>query len=169
VILSYLLEPTLSCFRKRYGLNTYRQLEWCTNDTLQLQRLANEQIGVGTWSAGLGTVPTTQPWENLASLNLSDPKHPTLQAPQGRGKPQTPPPIGPPECIPGVNCCTLDSPKVPDLELLQFQVLRKSSSSETQDSYWPDPCIPGMTCEVPLSDPRKPELGRTHVQAKHEF
>ena len=46
------------------------------NETLQLQSLVHEELGLGTWTREIGKVPTTKPHELLATLDLSDPRHP---------------------------------------------------------------------------------------------
>ncbi|KAF1951516.1 hypothetical protein CC80DRAFT_528262 [Byssothecium circinans] len=61
---------------------TYARLEWDTNTTLQLQRLAHEHvIGSGTWS-NRWAHPITAPGENLAMIDTRDEKHTTLIAPR---------------------------------------------------------------------------------------
>ena len=60
---------------------TYARLEWDTNTTLQLQRLAHEQIGVGTWSSRWGH-PITAPGEKLAMIDVADEEHTLFMAPQ---------------------------------------------------------------------------------------
>ena len=51
------------------------------NETLQLQRLAYEEIGLGTWSGGAKSIPTTLAGEELGVLDLTDLDHPRLSAP----------------------------------------------------------------------------------------
>jgi hypothetical protein len=60
---------------------TYARLEWDTNTTLQLQRLAHEQIGVGTWSSRWGH-PVTAPGEKLAMIDVDDEEHVLFVTPQ---------------------------------------------------------------------------------------
>jgi hypothetical protein len=57
----------------------YSVLEWSHTSTLQLQRLAHEEAGYGTWSQCDGSVPVTFPGHQLAPLTLSDVKHPVLK------------------------------------------------------------------------------------------
>ncbi|KAL1651891.1 hypothetical protein SLS58_000014 [Diplodia intermedia] len=64
----------------RCRLDSYARLEWCANETLQLQRLAHEELGMGTWSKCDGDVPVTEKGERLAMLDLTDSKHPRLKA-----------------------------------------------------------------------------------------
>lgn len=48
--------------------------------TLQLQRLAHEELGFGTWSRGAHEMPSTEPDELLGYLDITDPGHPVLRA-----------------------------------------------------------------------------------------
>lgn len=75
----------MSCIQTRRGANVYARLEWGTNETLQLQRLAHEELGVGTWEGCAGDVPVTKRGERLAVLDLGDLDHPRLKAPLAVG------------------------------------------------------------------------------------
>ncbi|KAJ9151962.1 Cytochrome p450 protein [Pleurostoma richardsiae] len=78
VIASYVLDPIMACLRRRYGMKQYEQLEWATNEVFQIQRLAHEEIGIGTWERATREVPVTQPGEKLAVLDLANSEHPRL-------------------------------------------------------------------------------------------
>lgn len=80
-ISSYLLEP-VSSFLCKKGYRQYAHLEWTTNTVLQLQRLAHEELGLGTWSGCADTVPTTKPAEVIASLDITNIHHPVLSLPE---------------------------------------------------------------------------------------
>ncbi|KAF2962752.1 hypothetical protein GQX73_g10823 [Xylaria multiplex] len=80
-LVSYLVEPISGWLHNRNGYNKYPHLEWTANSTLQLQRLAHEELGFGTWSEGTETIPVTKPGQLLGSLDISDPKHPVLRRP----------------------------------------------------------------------------------------
>ncbi|KAF2730351.1 hypothetical protein EJ04DRAFT_545814 [Polyplosphaeria fusca] len=87
------LEPTVSWFQRRryraHQLKTtfypdeahplYAALEWSHTSTLQLQRLAHEEAGWGTWSACDGDTPVTLPGQRLGALNLGNVRHPVLK------------------------------------------------------------------------------------------
>ena len=75
--MSFALDPVLKFLHNRYGYN-YAYLEWTTNATLQLHRLAQEQLHMGTWSSACESVPITKGGEILASLDIIDLKHPVL-------------------------------------------------------------------------------------------
>ncbi|KAI0521205.1 hypothetical protein F5B22DRAFT_643933 [Xylaria bambusicola] len=78
-LVSYLVEPVSAWLHKRRSYGQYKHLEWTTNATLQLQRLAHEGIGQGTWSKGAETVPVTKEGESLALLDISNQEHPVLR------------------------------------------------------------------------------------------
>lgn len=67
----------IELIEKRLRKPRYSRLEWSVNDFLQLQRLAHEEIGFGTWDgcAGDSTVPVTDKDETLAVLDMSDLQH----------------------------------------------------------------------------------------------
>lgn len=81
IIASYTIEPFVAWVQRRRKLDSYSRLEWCTNETIQLQRLANEEIGLGVWDRTDETIPVTGQDDSLAVLDLTDPKHPRLRAP----------------------------------------------------------------------------------------
>lgn len=79
ILLSYTIEPLVSLTRrKRQSKSTYRSLEWIMNETLQLQRMAHEELGAGTWTGTTDSCPVTLPEQKLAMLDVSDIDHPVL-------------------------------------------------------------------------------------------
>lgn len=54
--------------------------EWFINETLQLQRLAHEELGLGEWESCTGSrvIPVTRKDQLLGTLDCTDPKHPRL-------------------------------------------------------------------------------------------
>ncbi|KAB5576596.1 hypothetical protein GE09DRAFT_627098 [Coniochaeta sp. 2T2.1] len=83
MLISYILEPLIACIWGRGNKRHYSQMEWCINETLQLQRLAHEMRGRGTWERTGQYIPVTAPSEQLAPLDLSDPGHPVLMMEKG--------------------------------------------------------------------------------------
>ncbi|KAI0201419.1 hypothetical protein F4808DRAFT_469726 [Astrocystis sublimbata] len=79
VITSYLLEPVSTYLYRKKGYKKYEHLEWTSNSTLQLQRLAQEKAGFGTWSNCTDLVPRAKEGELLGELDISNPSHPTLK------------------------------------------------------------------------------------------
>ncbi|KAI3317212.1 hypothetical protein HD806DRAFT_541470 [Xylariaceae sp. AK1471] len=78
-VISYSLEPVSKWFHKQRAYGQYKHLEWTTNATLQLQRLAHEGIRQGTWSKGTDTTPTTEKDELLGLLDISNLEYPVLR------------------------------------------------------------------------------------------
>ncbi|KAI9756864.1 MAG: hypothetical protein M1815_002651 [Lichina confinis] len=57
----------------------HRRLQWILDETLQLQRLAFEEAGMGTWSGTTASVPVTRAGELLGGFDATiDPDHPRL-------------------------------------------------------------------------------------------
>lgn len=79
--LSYGMEPLACWIQDRYGLDIHTRFEWAMNETLQLQRLAHEELGVGSWERCDGNVPITQWRDQLAVIDLEDSAHPKLKPP----------------------------------------------------------------------------------------
>jgi hypothetical protein len=65
--------------RIRRGKKPFASLEWITNDTLQLQRLAHEAVGAGDWKGACDDYPRTQKDDLLAVLDITNRKHPVLR------------------------------------------------------------------------------------------
>jgi hypothetical protein len=85
IILDYTVEYIFTWMDKRWlthnDSRTYARLEWATNSTLQLQRLAHEELGLGTWHSCAGQNPVTEAHEKLGSLDVSNGRHPVLRRP----------------------------------------------------------------------------------------
>ncbi|KAF2737471.1 hypothetical protein EJ04DRAFT_550620 [Polyplosphaeria fusca] len=77
-----LLVDYIESRRRRSKGNTkhsYARVEWNTNTTLQLQRLAHEQVGAGDWKSATWLAhPVTAPGEELAMFDLKREHHPKL-------------------------------------------------------------------------------------------
>ncbi|KAK6211789.1 hypothetical protein LQW54_005648 [Pestalotiopsis sp. IQ-011] len=79
VLTSYLLEPVSTLLHKKRGYKQYSHLEWTSNSTLQLQRMAHEELGLGTWTKCTDIVPATKAGELLCCLDVTDPSQPRLR------------------------------------------------------------------------------------------
>ena len=85
VLMGYLIETLVDlAARLPFLANNrrfqYARLEWQCNSTFELQRLAQESMGVGTWSHGVFSVPVTERGEKLATLDISNAENPRLHA-----------------------------------------------------------------------------------------
>lgn len=79
IILSFLLESPPSFVKSHLSKkHTYSQLEWSSNSTLQLQRMAHEELGMGAWSKCTEDVPITRRGEMLGVLSVRRKEHPVL-------------------------------------------------------------------------------------------
>jgi hypothetical protein len=78
IILDLTIESFLDWIQRKSGRHDYARLEWKTNATLQLQRLAYEEAGSGSWLHCTDTVPVTRTGDQLRPFNISDIDHPRL-------------------------------------------------------------------------------------------
>ncbi|KAK5636347.1 hypothetical protein RRF57_012059 [Xylaria bambusicola] len=85
ICISFALEPLLACLYKRRKYKPYAHCEWISNNSLQLHRLAQEELGLTKWSRCTEEVPTTDHDAYLASLDITDPKHPVLYSSKNPG------------------------------------------------------------------------------------
>ncbi|KAF1939595.1 hypothetical protein EJ02DRAFT_496833 [Clathrospora elynae] len=84
VLTHWSLEPLYSHWLSRYCRSRrYCTVEWKQNYVLQLQRLAHEGIGAGSWKGCDTDYPWTEWNEQLATLNIEDLTHPRLRAKEG--------------------------------------------------------------------------------------
>ncbi|KAK8137944.1 hypothetical protein PG984_001324 [Apiospora sp. TS-2023a] len=81
------LESMTKCIQQRCRLNPYARLEWTSNHTLQLQRLAHEELGMGEWTDCDKTIPIMlRPDVGLVPLDLGEEHHPRLVRGRLQGK-----------------------------------------------------------------------------------
>lgn len=73
VVASYVAEPICSCLYRRYKFREYANLEWTTNATLHLQRMAYQGIDSGEWTGQVDDIPKTKPGEILPDLPMRAP------------------------------------------------------------------------------------------------
>lgn len=81
ILVALTLEPLVGCVQRRWGKTRgqYARLEWTATETLQLQRLAHEELGYGgEWRGAASAVPVTAPGEVLGVLDMGDVGHPRL-------------------------------------------------------------------------------------------
>ena len=74
------MEHIAAFIQRTLKLDPYRRLEWASNSFLQLQRMAHEELNVGTWARGDETIPLTKELVSLARLDVLDEKYPKLSA-----------------------------------------------------------------------------------------
>jgi hypothetical protein len=93
ILLDMTLEPTIAWWKKRQyqklmmlnqGYNPHYHplhsvLEWSATSICQLQRLAHEKAGYGTWENCSSDNPVTRTGEDLGLLDVEDVDHPVLK------------------------------------------------------------------------------------------
>ncbi|KAF2183496.1 hypothetical protein K469DRAFT_689964 [Zopfia rhizophila CBS 207.26] len=90
IITDIFLEPGLNYWQTRraesgklphhnFTGSTHSRLEWRVMSVLQLQRLAHEAVGSGSWFKTSSENPITKPMEKLGILDVSDEKRPFLR------------------------------------------------------------------------------------------
>jgi hypothetical protein len=73
ILVSFSLEPLVWwVVRRCKKRNSYALCEWSMNETLQLQSAVHEELGFGTWTRDVATVPITKPGERLAVVDMTD-------------------------------------------------------------------------------------------------
>jgi hypothetical protein len=79
--ISYALGPALAYYYRRYPSQKYAYVEWIANETLQLHRLAYDEVGLGDWSQCTNYIPVTKPNQLLGRLDITDANHPVIRRP----------------------------------------------------------------------------------------
>lgn len=79
ILTSIFVEELFALFlrypRLRSAKLIYSYCEWQAGSTLQLQRLAHENLGLGTWTRTDEAIPVTEPGDTLGVLEVTDSKH----------------------------------------------------------------------------------------------
>lgn len=68
ILVSFLLEPVQNYFCNRKKIHKYARLEWEATETLQLQRVAYQGLGTGTWAGYADCIPKTGKNETMGDL-----------------------------------------------------------------------------------------------------
>lgn len=81
-LLEFTLESVVSSLES-HGVIKPQCLEWYNNGTLQLQRMAHEELGLGDWTGctGSSVIPVTEKGQLLGVHDSTDLKHPRLAHP----------------------------------------------------------------------------------------
>ena len=73
------LHRLTSYIQREKNPNDYHRLVWKSDGLLQLQRMAYEEAGFGTWERCTNVTPVTAQSQTLAPLDVDDPEHPRLR------------------------------------------------------------------------------------------
>lgn len=162
-VTSYILEPILNYLHKRRKYKSYAHLEWTCNTSLQLHRMAHEQLGGQKWDNCTEHIPTTDPEVPLASLDISDPTHPILctpEEPEGKAETVEPGPAPADSSSPGGGSLhsASDAHLSRPTSHLSGRTSMSSTASDTGGSSSPDVQTPVVDVNGQLSS-EQPEHG----------
>lgn len=145
--------------QREQDLKDYRRLAWKSNWLLQLQRLAHEAAGFGTWERCAKAVPITVQGEVLAVLDVNEPEHPVLlKIPVSPCQPIQP--TSNPQTVNTTDPVALPSeaePK-PGVEVHETEHLSPSSSSNNAGD--PSLSVTTQTRSIPNGQTPLPESRR---------
>jgi hypothetical protein len=80
ILFSLWIESIVGYFRKHSRIGLYRQIRWKLDSTLQLQRMAYEEAGLGSWKGGSHQVPVTVARDQKLEVDMEwDEMHPRLK------------------------------------------------------------------------------------------
>lgn len=80
ILISFILDPILDCLHRRKNYKQYEYLEWCTNDKMQLHRLAHSsEAATEHWMKCTKSIPITESGVLLSGLDISDLKVPKIR------------------------------------------------------------------------------------------
>ncbi|CZR67750.1 uncharacterized protein PAC_17649 [Phialocephala subalpina] len=77
-VVSLFLESIVGFFQLKFKRGLYHQVRWQLDSTVQLQRMAFEEAGLGTWSGGADDVPVTEKDEKFGPATEWDEWHPSI-------------------------------------------------------------------------------------------
>lgn len=75
---SLILDTLVGFIQRKWNMHDYQRVQWALDEKLQLQRLAYEEAGMGTWSGGTSVVPVIKFGETFGMPPDVDPDHPRI-------------------------------------------------------------------------------------------
>lgn len=75
---SLILDTLVGFIQRKRNMRDYQRVQWALDEKLQLQRLAYEEAGMGTWSGGTSVVPVTKFGEKFGMPPDVDRDHPRI-------------------------------------------------------------------------------------------
>jgi hypothetical protein len=78
ICVSLLLETAIGFLQLHFKRGLYHRIRWQLDSTLQLQRMAFEEVGLGTWRGGDDDVPVTEKGEEFVPATEWDEFHPSI-------------------------------------------------------------------------------------------
>lgn len=88
VVLNLILDTVVGLIQRKLDWGDHKRLQWVIDEKLQLQRLAYEAAGQGTWTGGANTVPVMTREDRIGIPRNADKTHPKLHV-SGHGRPES--------------------------------------------------------------------------------
>ena len=86
ILLNFVLDTVVGSVQRKLGRGDHKRLQWVIDEKLQLQRLAYEEAGQGTWTGGANGVPITRMGDRIGIPRNVDKIHPKLSVLPGHGR-----------------------------------------------------------------------------------
>lgn len=81
IVTSLVMSTVVKFLRRTFRKGEHKPLHWVLDDTFQMQRLAYEEAGQGTWTGGSSAIPVTAPGDRIGLPKGADRHHPRLSKP----------------------------------------------------------------------------------------
>lgn len=79
ICISFFIETLVGYFQTKFGRGKYHFMRWHLDPALQLQRMAFEETGLGSWKQGANEIPITEKGEVFAPATEWDVWHPSIK------------------------------------------------------------------------------------------
>ena len=89
ILLNQVLDIIVGFIQRKLDWGDHKRLQWVVDEKLQLQRLAYEEAGQGTWSGGASAVPVMRFNEKIGIPRNVNKDHPKLSSLSGHGRPES--------------------------------------------------------------------------------
>lgn len=81
IVTGLVIDTIVEFLRRTFRKGEHKPLHWVLDDTFQMQRLAYEEAGQGTWTGGSSAIPVTAPGDRIGLPKGADRHHPRLSKP----------------------------------------------------------------------------------------
>lgn len=88
ILLNLTLDIVVGYVQRKLDWGDHKRLQWVIDEKLQLQRLAYEEAGQGTWTGGANAVPVMKMEDRIGIPRNVDKMHPKLSVLSGHGRPE---------------------------------------------------------------------------------
>ncbi len=89
ILLNLVLDIVVGSIQQKLDWGDHKRLQWVIDEKLQLQRLAYEEAGQGTWTGGASAVPIMKMGDRIGVPRDVNKMHPKLSIRSGHGRPES--------------------------------------------------------------------------------